>query len=208
MVSEPGQDRAIEWKRREQAGELGTEHRREARQEQHEGARHCHSGRDVPARQRRRRAGFRIVRHEDERHGKRADHDRHQPGQRQGHALEDHGRRREREGAGQERQSPATAARQPSVEKTERGLRARAGHGADGRRGGEPHALIECEEERDRAGCEWKPDEPAAHAGSPAPSRQADRPDQRGGEHELERQAFHGRGVSRGDPTVSARRAA
>src|SRR5262249_28846745 len=82
MVGESGQDRAIERIRREQAGKSGPEHRGETRQKEHEGGRHQHTRRDVPARQRRRRTGFRILRHEDERSREGADHDRHEPGQR------------------------------------------------------------------------------------------------------------------------------
>src|SRR5439155_21703969 len=191
VMREARKDGAVERERRQQARERWAERGGEAREQQHDRGRHDEPRRDVPPWPPCGASALRISRHEDERHDDRADHERQERDQRQGQELQRDGRRAEPQAAGEERQGPATAARPAAVEHTEHGLRGGAGHGADGRARGERHALVEGQEERNGTRRERKSDEPAADPRSPPPTGQADRADQSGGEHELERQTVH-----------------
>src|SRR5207245_8313922 len=136
-------------------------------------------------------SGARVRRHEDQRHAEGADHERQQRREPQGRALQESRRRGERETASEQRQRAVAWAREASVEDTERCLSGGAGHRADGCAGRERQAVIEGQEERDRTRRERESDEPAADSRSPATPGHADRADQRGCEHELERQTVH-----------------
>src|SRR5256885_14833779 len=63
-VGEHGQDGGVERKRRQQAGEPRAECLCQAREPQHEGGRHRHSRRNVPARERRSAPGPSPPRHQ------------------------------------------------------------------------------------------------------------------------------------------------
>src|SRR5256712_12259674 len=191
-VGEHGQDGGVERKRRQQAGEPRAEWLCQAREPQHEGGRHRHSRRNVPARERRSPTGLSPSRHQTERQGERQAHGREQPDEREGDVLERKGRRAEREAARPEGHRPLSARGEPPVGEDEGGLGEGSGERTDGRGACERGAVVEREKEDDGAGREREPDEPATHPPPPAATGDAGRSDEGRRQNELEDQTVQG----------------